>query len=97
MSAPIITVKQPRLNGWSIKEVSSVAQTETEWLNSLAAALGIEPPTAEERDAILSLAATAAHVSERTAAPISCWLVARAGLGAAEGKALADKLAGGGA
>lgn len=68
-----------------------------EWLKSLAAALGVESPTEEERDALLSLAATAAHVSERTAAPISCWLVARAGLTAAEGKALADKLASGGA
>lgn len=70
-----------------------MAQTEKQWIDSLAQALGVEAPTEEEREALLALAATAAHMSERTAAPISCWLVARAGLTASQGKALADKLA----
>ncbi len=70
-----------------------MAQTETEWIASLAHALGVEPPNEAEREALLGIAATAAHASERTAAPISCWLVARAGLNATEGKLLADRLA----
>ena len=70
-----------------------MAQTETEWITSLAHVLGVEPPNEAEREALLGIAATAAHASERTAAPISCWLVARAGLNATEGKLLADRLA----
>ncbi len=70
-----------------------MAQTEKDWINSLAAALNVDVPTDEERDALLALAAVAAHMSERTAAPISCWLAARAGLTALEGKALVEKLA----
>ncbi len=71
----------------------SVPKTEKQWIDSLAAALNVAAPTDEEREALLSLAGTAAHSSERTAAPISCWLVARAGLSAEQGKALAEKLA----
>ena len=70
-----------------------MSQTEKDWINSLAAAVKVDVPTDEERDALLALAAVAAHMSERTAAPISCWLVARAGLTALEGKALVEKLA----
>ncbi len=71
-----------------------MSQTEKEWISSLATALKVDVPTGEERDALLDLAAVAAHISERTAAPISCWLVARAGLTALEGKALIEKLSG---
>ncbi len=70
-----------------------MSKSEKEWINSLAAALNVDVPTDEERESLLALAATAAHLSERTAAPISCWLVAHAGLTAAEGKELADRLA----
>jgi nucleotide-binding universal stress UspA family protein len=50
-----------------------------EWLERFAAALGVEQPSEEDRAALLSLAAVAANASERAAAPISCWLVAKAG------------------
>ncbi|HZN15691.1 MAG TPA: DUF6457 domain-containing protein [Acidimicrobiales bacterium] len=51
-----------------------------QWIARFAADLGVDPPTAEEFDALLGLAANAAHASERTAAPVACWLAARAGV-----------------
>jgi hypothetical protein len=51
-----------------------------QWINAFAKELGVNPPSAEEREAILFLAGTAARSSERTAAPVACWLVAKAGV-----------------
>jgi hypothetical protein len=65
-----------------------------DWLDRYAAAIGAAPPSAEEVDSLLSLAGTAAHASERTAAPVSCWLAARAGLPPAQALEAAKALAG---
>ena len=54
--------------------------TADEWIDRFAAALGIAAPTADEREALLELAGVAAHASERIAAPIACWMSARAGV-----------------
>jgi hypothetical protein len=51
--------------------------TADEWIDRYAAALGVAPPTAEERETLLALAAEAAHASERIAAPIACWVSPR--------------------
>lgn len=51
-----------------------------EWINAFAEQVGAEPPTTEEFNDILDLAGIAAHSSERVAAPVACWLSARAGL-----------------
>ncbi len=68
----------------------------TTWIARFAEALGTTPPTADEVEALLDLAGVAAHAAERTAAPISCWIAARAGVApaAAAGRAreLADAL-----
>jgi hypothetical protein len=48
-----------------------------QWLAEFAKGLGLEPPTGAEVAALLDIAATAAHASERTAAPIACWLAGR--------------------
>jgi hypothetical protein len=53
---------------------------DREWLDRFAEALGVGPPADEEFEQLLALAATAAHASERTAAPVSCWLAAKAGV-----------------
>jgi hypothetical protein len=66
--------------------------TAEEWIAAYAAALGRPAPSAEEIDAILALASTAAHASERRAAPIACWLAAGAGIPLAEAQALAERL-----
>ncbi len=54
--------------------------TGREWIARFAAAIGAVEPTAEEYERILELAAEAAHASERTAAPVACWLAAAAGM-----------------
>ena len=56
------------------------ARSAPEWIAAFAARLGIDPPGPEVVDTLLELAGIAAHASERTAAPIACWLVGRAGL-----------------
>jgi hypothetical protein len=71
-----------------------------EWTELFANRLGIAPPSEEEQGRLLELAGTAAHASERTAAPISCWLAARAGIDPGEAcdaaKGLAGELGAGG-
>ncbi len=49
-------------------------------LAALAASFGVEAPNAQEREMILALAGEAAHMSERQAAPMACWLAGRAGV-----------------
>ena len=66
--------------------------TGPEWVGQFAALLGLEPPTESEIAELLALAGTAAHASERTAAPIACWLVGRAGVTAREAHDLAATL-----
>lgn len=51
-----------------------------EWIAAFAEQLGTEPPTTAEFSALLELAAEAAHASERVAAPVACWVAARAGV-----------------
>lgn len=63
------------------------------WLAEFAGKLGIDAPTDEEVVALLDIAATAAHSSERTAAPIACWLAGRSELGLEELKAAAESVA----
>jgi hypothetical protein len=64
-----------------------------QWLASFAAEVGAIPPTEEETELLLDLAGTAAHAAERPAAPLTCWLVARAGLEPAAALAVARRLA----
>ena len=59
------------------------------WLAAFAEQLGIEAPSEAEVGDILAFAGTAAHASERTAAPVACWLAARTGLTASEARELA--------
>jgi hypothetical protein len=51
-----------------------------DWLAAYAAELGVPAPTKEELTTVLDLAGEAAHSSERIAAPVACWLTARAGV-----------------
>jgi hypothetical protein len=64
-----------------------------EWVGAYAERLGTEPPSADELKTILDLAAEAAHASERIAAPVACWLSARAGRSPEESLALARQVA----
>jgi hypothetical protein len=64
-----------------------------EWIAKFARELGIEGPSEEETGEILELAATAAHASERIAAPLACYLAGRDGRPLAELRAIADGIA----
>ncbi len=65
------------------------------WIDAFSAELGLTPPDDATVEALLDLAGVAAHASERTAAPITCWLIGQAGLGVDEARRLADELAAG--
>ena len=56
------------------------ARDPEDWIAAFAAALGVDPPDAATVETLLDLAGVAAHASARTAAPISAYLVGRAGL-----------------
>jgi hypothetical protein len=64
-----------------------------EWLAEFCERLGLEPPSKEEVVALLDLAATAAHSSERTAAPLACWVAGRSGRPLAELGEIAKEVA----
>jgi hypothetical protein len=67
--------------------------TDREWIEAYAAKLGVDAPDEATVEALLDLAGVAAHASERTAAPITCWLVGQVGMDVAEARRLADELA----
>ena len=67
--------------------------TRDEWIEAFSREAGVERPTTEEIRALLDLAGTAAHASERTAAPIACWIAGRSDLGLEELRAAAERIA----
>jgi hypothetical protein len=67
-----------------------------EWIAAYAEKLGTTPPTAGEFSTILDLAGEAAHSSERVAAPVACWVAAKAGVPLEEALKAAREIAGDG-
>jgi hypothetical protein len=67
-----------------------------DWLAAYAQKLGIAAPTEDELKAVLDLAGEAAHSSQRIAAPVACWLAARAGVELEEAMRLAREVGGDG-
>jgi hypothetical protein len=68
--------------------------TRDEWIAAFTAELGVEAPSDEQVETLLALAGVAAHASERTAAPLSCWIAALSGRNPGEALAIARQLAG---
>jgi hypothetical protein len=66
--------------------------TRDEWIGAFARELGVEPPTPEQAEELLALAGTAAHSSERPAAPLACWVAGRAGASIEEFLAAAERV-----
>ena len=67
-----------------------------DWIAAYAAKLGTAPPTTAEFSALLDLAGEAAHSSERVAAPVACWVAAKAGKPADEALDVARTITGDG-
>lgn len=59
---------------------SDETPTDVQWIAAFAERLGTDPPDAETVELLLELAGVAAHASQRTAAPIACWLAGQAGV-----------------
>jgi hypothetical protein len=66
--------------------------TAAEWIQEFCDEIGMPAPTEEETEAILRLAAVAAHASERTAAPVACWIAGVSGKPLAELETAAEGL-----
>jgi hypothetical protein len=67
--------------------------TRDEWIEIFAREARVDRPTPEQVRELLSLAGVAAHASERTAAPIACWIAGRSELSLAELSAAAERVA----
>ena len=65
-----------------------------EWIDAFAAEIGADAPSDDEVEAILDLAAVAAHSSERIAAPVACWMGGRVEASLAELQAAAERVGG---
>ena len=68
--------------------------TGRDWILAFAEKLGVDAPDPAVVSALLELAATAAHGSERTAAPIACYLVGLARIDIETAARLARSVAG---
>jgi hypothetical protein len=64
-----------------------------EWIERFAAEVGASPPSDDEFNAMLDLAAVAAHDSERVAAPVACWIGGASGRSLDELQAIAKRIA----
>ena len=63
------------------------------WIEGFVNAANGNALSDEEREAILALAGVAAHSSERTAAPLTCWVAGAAGLSPVAALEIARSLA----
>ena len=68
------------------------AVTRDEWIAAFAREAGVERPSPQEVRELLELAGTAAHASERTAAPLACWIAGRSGMSLQALRAIAERV-----
>jgi len=66
-----------------------------EWIEKFATEIGARAPDEETVGELLELAASAAHGSERIAAPIACYLAGVTGAPLEELRRIADEVSGG--
>ena len=66
--------------------------TAADWIQDFCEQIGMPAPSEAEQEAILRLAAIAAHASERIAAPIACWVGGASGKSVAELQEVAERL-----
>ncbi|MEA2209737.1 MAG: hypothetical protein QOF54_2214 [Solirubrobacteraceae bacterium] len=67
--------------------------TRDEWIAAFAREAGVARPDIDQVRDLLDLAGTAAHASERTAAPLACWIAGRSQLTLDELRAAAERVA----
>lgn len=64
-----------------------------QWVENFAHEVGGQPPGEKEFAQVLKLAGVAAHASERTAAPVACWIAGRTGMPLSKAIEIAENLA----
>jgi hypothetical protein len=64
----------------TIRPTKLATVTRDEWIARFAEEARVQRPSIEEISELLDLAGAAAHASERTAAPLACWMAGRADL-----------------
>lgn len=69
--------------------------TADEWIAEFASQVGARAPDENTTAELLELAATAAHSSERIAAPIACYIAGVTGAPVSELRAMADEIGSG--
>ena len=67
--------------------------TVDEFLAAFAAEIGVPAPSGEQATALLEVASIAAHASQRTAAPLACWMGGASGMPLGELLAAAKRVA----
>jgi hypothetical protein len=67
--------------------------TRDEWIAAFAREAGVVRPDIDQVRDLLDLAGMAAHASERTAAPLACWIAGRSQLTLDELRAAAERVA----
>jgi hypothetical protein len=72
-----------------------IEMTAEEWIQDFCEEVGEAAPSEADREAILRLAAVAAHASERIAAPMACWVGGASGKSLSELVELAEKVGSG--
>jgi hypothetical protein len=80
--------------GTSNQSTKLWGMTRDEWIASFAREAGVQRPSVQEVRELLELAGTAAHASERTAAPLACWIAGRSSLSLTQLRAAAERVAG---
>jgi hypothetical protein len=68
--------------------------TRDEWIASFARDAGVQQPSVQEIRELLELAGSAAHASERTAAPLACWIAGRSDLSLTQLRTVAERVSG---
>jgi hypothetical protein len=66
--------------------------TAADWIQDFCEEIGMPTPSDADIEAILRLAAIAAHASERIAAPVACWVAGNSGRPLAELEKVAEGL-----
>jgi len=67
--------------------------TVEEFLAAFAAEIGVPAPSEADAAALLEVASVAAHASQRTAAPLACWMGGASGIPVADLLAAAQRVA----
>ena len=84
---------EPASGAGSAGDGAAERLSRDEWLRTFCERIGVDAPSAVEIDQLLDLAATAAHASERPAAPLACWAAGKSGRPPAELATIAAEVA----